>query len=147
MDVTQMTTYQAAVIQARAHRVLKTKISYFLRDHGLTMMQWSIIGFVHQAGPQGIRISDIAHELDTSLAFITTSINVLEAKGFVKRDSHAHDNRAKLVRLTDDFQPKVAEIEKDLRKKASGWIRTAVTNDDIVTYLRVLTQIAKAGDK
>lgn len=145
MRVTDITTYKAAIMQSRAHRALKTHISYFLRDYGLTMMQWSIIGLVAEAGKGGIRISDLAKQLDTSLAFITTSINVLEAKGMVARGVHDQDSRAKLVRLTESFAPKVGTIEKDLADKLSEWLYATIDKKDIRTYMTVLDQIAKSA--
>lgn len=108
------------------------------------MMQWSIIGLVSDARADGVRISDLAHTLDTSLAFITTSVNVLEAKGFVRRAGHAQDNRAKLVRLSDDFAPKVAAIELGLHKKQQESLYNNIDNEDLTAYLRVLGGLAKA---
>lgn len=145
MNNSELTTYQAVVLQSRAHRAIKTHLTEMLKEHGITMMQWSILGLVADANEQGVRISDLAHALDTSLAFITTSVNVLEAKGFVVRAGHTQDNRAKLVRLSEDFAPKVAKIESDLGAKQQDFLYSNVDTKDIDVYFKVLRQFAKTA--
>ncbi|HKX73217.1 MAG TPA: MarR family transcriptional regulator [Candidatus Saccharimonadales bacterium] len=145
MNNSELTTYQAVVLQSRAHRAIKTHLTQMLKEHGVTMMQWSILGLVADAGDDGVRISDLAHALDTSLAFITTSVNVLEAKGFVVRAGHAQDNRAKLVRLSEAFAPKIAAIEADLGVKQNDFLYSGVDTKDIAAYFRVLRQFAKTA--
>ena len=142
MKLPDATTYHNTLTQARAHRALKTKLSYFLRPHNLTMMQWAIVGSLHKAGETGMRVSDLAAQLDTSLAFVTTTLNVLEAKNIVKRDHHAQDNRAKVVRITEDFKPKVAVIEQEVATKLRDWLIPAVGRDELETYINVIHKIA-----
>lgn len=136
------TSYQAAVIQSRANRVIKETLSQALREHGVTMMQWSVIGLVADAGKAGVRISDLAKTLNTSLAFVTTSINVLESKGIVYRESHAADNRAKLVRLSGAYVPKVKAIESALAKHQQAVLYSELDKQELATYFKVLKQIA-----
>lgn len=142
MNTSDLTTYQAVVLQSRAHRAIKTLLTELLKDHGVTMMQWSILGLVADAGDNGMRISDLAHALDTSLAFVTTSVNVLEAKGFVARTGHTQDNRAKLVRLSPAFAPKVNAIEADLDARQQSQLYKGIDAKDIAAYFRVLRQFA-----
>ena len=144
MKITELTTYQTIITQARANRVLKSRTSYFLRSYNITMMQWAIIGSLSAGGKDGMRVSDLAHQLDTSLAFITTTLNVLEAKNIVSRASHEQDNRAKIVHLTPEFEPKVAAIEKELGKKMCDWLIPAIGEDDLLTCIQVLGKISTA---
>lgn len=143
MDFSQLPTYQVTVFQSRAHRAIRLRIEDSLRHHNLTMMQWSILGFVHEAGTAGIRISDLAKKIDTSLAFITNSINTLEAKGMVRRVGYEADNRAKLVHVTPDFKDKIAVIEEELRDHINNWFYKNIKAKDLATYLKVLRQIAE----
>jgi len=142
MKLTDMTTYHNTLTQARAHRIIKTKLSYFLRPHNLTMMQWAIVGSLYKAGDTGMRVSDLAGQLDTSLAFVTTTLNVLEAKNIVERVSHAQDNRAKVVHLTKDFTPKVEIIEKEIANKMSSWLMPVLGREQLNAYLDVIHKIA-----
>lgn len=137
-------TYRAAVTQSRANRAFKSKMSDLLKSHNITMMQWTIVGLVSDSGKDGLRISDLANELDTSMAFITTTVNMLEAKGMVQKSSHERDSRAKLVRLVATFKPKVAEIEKDLHSHIQKWLAKKVNAKDLATYFATLNIIAQA---
>ncbi len=144
MKLSDTTTYQTTLTQARAHRALKTKLSYFLRPHNLTMMQWAIVGSLYRAGETGMRVSDLAQQLDTSLAFVTTTLNVLEAKAIVTRSSHAQDNRAKIVRLSDTFRPNVELIEKEISEKMQTWLESSIGRENIEVYVKVIDKIARA---
>ncbi len=144
MELSDLHTYQVAVLQSRGNRAFKSKMSQFLRNHDITMMQWSIIGLVSDSKDSGIRISDLATELDTSMAFITTTVNMLEAKGIVQKAGHERDSRAKLVRLSANFVPKVKAIEAELHTQVAQWLQAKVEAKDLADYLRVLTTIAKA---
>lgn len=144
MGATNSPTYRMAVTQSRANRAFKLKMAQLLRQHGLTMMQWTIIGLVHDGGKDGLRISDLAQELDTSMAFVTTTVNMLEAKGMVQKSSHERDSRAKLVRIVDAFKPKVAEVERDLYAHIEKWLGEKVNAKDLATYRQVLGAIADA---
>src|SRR5262252_4149304 len=146
MKLSDISTYQAAVYQSRAHRVVRNRIGSLLKKHGLTMTQWSVLGYVHDAGEQGIRISDLARKIDTSLAFVTNSVNTLESKGMVYRLGHAQDNRAKLVRVSQEFAPKIEQIERYMRDELCGWIINRIGQDALQTYLDVLKSIATAEE-
>jgi DNA-binding MarR family transcriptional regulator len=146
MKPTDMTTYHNTLTQARAHRIIKTKLSYFLRPHNLTMMQWAIVGSLYKAGDTGMRVSDLASQLDTSLAFVTTTLNVLEAKNIVERASHAQDNRAKVVHLTAVFRPKVEVIEREIAEKMSDWLVPALGREQLDNYIAVIHKIANSEE-
>lgn len=90
-----------------------------------------------------MRVSDLAQRLDTSLAFVTTTLNVLEAKGIVSRSSHAQDNRAKIVRLTDAFRPRVDGIEKEVSDQLQGWLIPAIGRENLEVYVSAIDKIAR----
>jgi DNA-binding MarR family transcriptional regulator len=138
MNVSELTTYQALVYQSKANRSVKAQFEKILRDYNLTMMQWSVLGFIKEAGKQGVRISDLAETMDTSLAFITNSVNALEAKGVVFRVGHEHDNRAKIVRIAPAFSKKIAGVEQRLRAELRSWLDNRLTTEEIESYVNAL---------
>lgn len=146
MDLTELTTYQALVYQSRANRTVKAQFEQTLREHNLTVMQWSVLGFVKDAGKQGIRISDLAKMIDTSLAFITNSVNALQAKGIVCRSEHESDSRAKMVSVAPAYRKKLDVIEKQLHQDMGAWLKDRLGEEDMQTYLRVLKQVAEITD-
>lgn len=146
MDLTELTTYQALVYRSRANRTVKTQVEKVLHEYNLTMAQWAVLGFIKDAGKRGIRISDLAAHIDTSLAFITNSVNTLEKKGIVYRTGHERDNRAKLVYIANDYRHKVASIEQRLRRQLCDWYGKVLTQAELETQLEVFRKLAQTNE-
>lgn len=140
-----ITTYRSGVLQAKAHRLLNRKMAEFLRPYDITCMQWFIIGLVHDAGPAGIRLTDLMQQLDTTLPFITTNVNMLEAKGAVEKHAHATDNRTKMVSIRPLYRPTVKSIEEKLRQHLRQllYANDAISREELQVYMRVLSKIVR----
>lgn len=136
-----ITTYQAGIAQASAHRLLQKICDQILKPYGLTKMQWLIIGAVLDAGEQGIRITNLTQRIGTTMPYMTTSVNLLESKGILRRASNAGDNRSKVVTLADDFANKCDEIEQALRAGLRKTIYRDIDPAEFRTYLKVLFQL------
>lgn len=142
-ELGNVTTYQAAVYQARAHRYLKDVQNKILKNHGLTMMQWVVLGLVHDAGKSGIRVSDLAAALDTTQAFITGIVNSLDAKGYISRVQSTSDNRSRLVVLVPKYKRTVRKIETNVRTAMQAKMYDKATPEELQIYLSVLEKFAK----
>lgn len=140
--LSSITTYQAAVQQSRAFRELKTLKDKVLKPHDLTGSQWSVLGFVYDAGKNGIRITALADHLDTTQAFITNTINTLVSKGYVERKADKTDNRARCVVLKPRFVAMVEQIEQDVRAALRREIYNKVTPEELKIYVNVLAKFA-----
>ena len=77
LDLGKITTYQAGVAQAAMHRVLQKLCDNILQPFGISKMQWLIIGTALDAGKHGVRISDLAAQLGTTMPYLTTTVNLL----------------------------------------------------------------------
>ncbi len=137
-----ISTYQAGVVQAHAHRQLQKYCDGVLEQFCITKMQWLIIGTVLDARPEGIRISDLARKVGTTLPYLTNTINQLEAKGILARKDCGDDSRAKLVSVTGSFRPKCAEIERVLRRALRESIYANISPKDFEVYIKVLYSLA-----
>lgn len=142
MDLSTVSTYHAGILQSKAHRSLKNLVNGLLEKYDLTMLQWFILGLVHDAGKKGIRISDIAQQLDTTLAFVTNHINLLETRQLVHRSVDESDTRVRIVVLAPGSKAKVEAIEKDLRKVMRSAIYDAIDPKEFSVYIKVMTQLA-----
>ena len=144
-DLSQITTYQSGVAQASAHRIITRVVSDFLLQYGLTSMQWFIIGHVYDSGANGIRMSDLTRRVQTTLPYITNTINLLESKGVVKKVGHAGDSRIKLVSITEDFKPQVQEIEDGLRDhmRKTLYREDGISREELGDYIAVLYKIVQ----
>jgi len=142
MDISKITTYQSGVAQSSAYRNLNKLFSELLRDHGLTSMQWFVIGTIYDAGPEGIQLSHLSEKLQTGLPFITNTINLLESKGIVERKGSPTDSRAKRVSIMPDFIEECEQIEIDLRGKMRKSIYATISPADLRIYIKVLYQLS-----
>lgn len=142
-DISQITTYQSGVAQSSAHRMINRVVSDFLLAYGLTPMQWFAIGHIYDAGESGCRVSDLAHTLDTTLPYITNTVNLLESKGLVRKITHSGDSRIKLVSIVPKHRKTVREIELGLRVRMRDklYSEDRISREELVNYIHVLYKI------
>lgn len=137
-----ITTYQSGVVQSNAQRVIRSFTNTYLIDHNLTTMQWFIIGTLLDAGQSGMRLTDLAQSVTTTLGYLTNTLNLLEAKGMITRTTDETDSRTKLVAVAESFLPKCTEIEQDLRKKMRKTIYASITPEELTIYIQVLYKLS-----
>jgi DNA-binding MarR family transcriptional regulator len=136
-----LTTYQAGVLQASAHRLLQRHSEAALKPFGITKMEWMTLGTIQDAGPQGIRLTLLSEQLGTTVPYIMTLIKSLEQKKQVVRAKDASDSRATVVRVSKSFTKQGPKIEKALRKSLREKIYSHVNQKDFQTYVKVLERL------
>lgn len=144
-DISQITTYQSGVMQSTAHRILGRIKTQYLSQYNLTAMQWFVIGYVYDAGEQGIRLNDLMKILDTTMPFITTIVTLLESKNILFKVSDTKDSRIKIARLNPDYIATVEEIEAGLREELRTQLYKAdhISREELSTYIAVLQKITQ----
>lgn len=145
-SLSELTTYDVGTLQASANRALKKHGDSLLKDYGITNMQWHIIGAVLDTGRTGARVSDLSNLLDTTMAFLTTNINLLEAKGILERIDNKQDGRSRMVKVTPAFKPKCKKIENSLRQKLRQSLYNRISPEELQTYIKVLAKLAEIKD-
>ncbi len=135
-ELASTTTYQSGVAQASAFRIVKKHTAYALRDYNLSCMQWFTIG------TKGVRISDLAAQLDTTLAYMTTTITLLESRGILNKKAHKFDARTKIVSVEPSYVKTCKEIETVLRKRLREVLYQNINHDELATYVKVLYKIS-----
>ncbi|GAC1387526.1 MAG: hypothetical protein NVS1B7_0720 [Candidatus Saccharimonadales bacterium] len=140
---THLTTYQAGVLQALVYRSLQKKSDILLGPYGINKTQWLIIGTVLDHGAPGIRLSDIASTLNTTMSYLTNAITLLESKNILVRSSSVKDSRAKYVTVSPLFQYKCNEIEHALRQGLRNIIYSEISADDFRIYMKVLYTLSE----
>lgn len=136
-----ITTYQAGVVQATAHRSLQRYYDSMLKPYGITKMQWLIIGTVLDAGTNGVRVSNLAHDLGTAMPYMTTSVNTLQLKGMLDRSDNKQDSRSKLITVSDSFAGQFETIERTLRDGLRKVIYADIDPKEFRVYMKVLFQL------
>lgn len=145
LDISKITTYQAGAAQASMHRLLQKLSDAILKPYNITKMQWMIIGTTLDAGKNGLRVSDLADSLGTTISYLTTMVNLLESRGILIRTDNSTDSRSSLISVSPGFLPKCAEIESALRKGLRQSIYAKVDPGEFRTYMKVLYQLQEIG--
>ncbi len=142
-----ITTYQSGVVQASAFRIVKKYTDKALSTYSLTSMQWFTIGMVLDNGRNGIRISDLALKLDTTLAYMTTTVNMLESRRILTRSADADDARNKFIKVNPSYIKQCHEIERDLRAKLRELLYQNILHQELAVYVAVLYKITELGKR
>ncbi|EGD49133.1 regulatory protein MarR [Ruminiclostridium papyrosolvens DSM 2782] len=107
-----------SIFYKRIHR----RIGLEVRQYGLTSIQGRILGFVYsKSAIRDIFQKDIEEEFDIRRSSVTSVLQLMEKKGYIKRISVSEDARLKKIILTKngiDIQNKIydriIEFEKSL---------------------------------
>ena len=100
-------------------RLLRTAFDRRVKSLGLTRSQWWVLN--HLFRNDGVTQSELADILEVEKATLGRLLDRLEAKGWVRRESHAGDRRAKRVFLTEEIEPALKTMRAaaaDLRRDA-----------------------------
>jgi DNA-binding MarR family transcriptional regulator len=139
----ELKTYHIGVVESAAHRALRQHKDKLLRTYGITGIEWYMIGTVADAGKQGIRATDLAATLGTTMGFLTKTVNLLEAKNILHRKANAKDARSNYIVLNRSYIKTLNEIEEALRTELRQSIYSLVTKQELETYIKVLERFAR----
>ncbi|WP_024833620.1 MarR family winged helix-turn-helix transcriptional regulator [Ruminiclostridium josui] len=113
-----------SIFYKRIHR----KIGQEVRQYGLTSIQGRILGFVYNESPiRDIFQKDIEEEFDIRRSSVTSVLQLMEKKGYIKRISVSEDARLKKIILTEhgiEIQNKIyssiLQVEKSLDEELNN---------------------------
>ena len=71
-------------------------------DADMDLVTYNALVHTHLAGPNGIRMKDMAKNASLSTSGLTALVDRLERQGLVQRNPDPHDRRATLITLTND---------------------------------------------
>ena len=145
-DNSRLCSYRSGVAQASASRIINREISDYLAKFDLTAMQWFIIGTVHDAGPSGIRLTDLADQIHTSFPYITNVVLLLESRGIAQKTNHETDNRVKFVSITPSYRARIDEIENGLSDYLQNnfFAKSGISLDELRNYTAFLAKITQS---
>jgi DNA-binding MarR family transcriptional regulator len=112
-------------IDAARLRVAVLRLSRRLRKHdlaGLTPSQLSTLSTIGVKGP--VRLGDLAAAERIAPSTLTRLINVLEDKGYVRRDAAPADARAYLVSVTEQGMDVLERIKQEATNLLTDMLST-----------------------
>lgn len=142
-SLSELQTYHVGVIEAAAHRALRQHKDSLLKGYDLTGVEWYIIGTVADAGASGIRTTDLANILGTTLGFLTKTIALLEAKDYLFKKANAEDARSSFICFNEKKRKVIDEIEIALRVKLRESIYDQVSPEELMTYIKVMQKFSQ----
>ena len=143
LKLSDLKTYHVGALESAAHRAMRKHKDALLQEYSLTGMQWYIIGTVADTGEAGIRTTDLAQTLGTTMGFLTNNVNLLVSSGILVRRENDEDSRSTFVVMKSNYRKKYQQIEVALRKKLRETIYTHVTPEELETYVNVITKLSK----
>ena len=105
-------------------RLMRITFDRRVKALGLTRSQWWVLN--HLFRNDGATQSELADILEIEKATLGRLLDRMQAKGWIRREEHATDRRAKCVFLTDEVEPAV----KAMRAAAADLRRDALANFD-----------------
>src|SRR5437763_6940500 len=86
------------VVMMKAHRALKLLATRSVESSRMGLSDFAVMEMLLHKGPQPV--NEIGRRIDLTSGAITTAVDRLESRGYVVREAHETDRRARIVRLT-----------------------------------------------
>ena len=119
-------------------RLMRTTFDRRVRSLGLTRSQWWVL--THLYRNDGVTQSELADTLEIEKPTLGRLLDRLEIKGWVRRESDAHDRRAKRLYLTDEVAPAMKAMRAaaaEVRREALSGLSTEEQERFVDTLLAV----------
>lgn len=143
----QTPPHRISILHSRAARNIMEFREGIVREYGLSSPEWLVLGFVaSNTATGGVKVGDIASELDVQSTYVTGTLRKLESKDLIKLQPGPADRRVRMITVTKKgaavFEALEAEFVKQIDSALGDAGETAVRN-----YLDVLQIISAAHHK
>lgn len=99
---------------------------------------------VYEAGPEGIRMTDLSKRLVVSKSGLTTVIDRLEKRGLLRRVPDADDRRAIRVAITDDGYKLFRSAAKVHMASIDSNFSKHITDEEARMIIDIVDRVRKA---
>src|SRR5258706_10688554 len=96
------------LVMMKAHRALQRLATRSIESSEVCLSDFGVMELLLHKGPQPV--NEIGRRIELTSGAITTAVDRLESRGRVKREAHASDRRARIVRLTAAGEHQAAKI-------------------------------------
>lgn len=138
-----MTTYGAAAMQVITYKKLQSRINSVLKQYGLNMTQWIILGRLKEK-QTGLRTTDLARFMHVEVPLVTMVSQPLMGRGLIDSSKISHDKRAKLLRLTDRANELMDTVEGRLQAQLQDLMGN-IPSQELTTYFKVLNTMMQSA--
>jgi DNA-binding MarR family transcriptional regulator len=131
-----MSSYKTAALQVITYKKLQNRINVVLKQYGLNMTQWIILGRLREKDT-GQRTTDLARYMHVEVPLVTMVSQPLLGRGLIDTTKAVNDKRAKLLKLTGAAQELMDTVEGRLQTQFQELIRD-IPRQELNTYFKVL---------
>ena len=124
---------------ARLVRVWRALIDHRLKPLELTQTQWVTLHNIHQLPPDQSQIQ-LAKAIGIEQPSLVRTLDQLEEKGLISRQTCASDRRAKRIKLTEKAAPIITEMEAVITKPR-GEILSCVSPAELEMLISLIARL------
>lgn len=122
---------------------IRRKIDHEVSKYGLTGVQAKILGFVYCASKdQEVFQKDIENNFKIRSSSVTSVLQLMEKKGYIKRISVYEDARLKKIMLTDKGN-EVQEAVFNILDNIENQIQEEITDEELNFLFSIFDKLSK----
>jgi len=130
-----------------ANSRLTQELDRELRDrHGYPLGDFDVLAQLAEAGPEGLRMCDLAEAVVLSPSGLSRRVDRLEQAGLVSRGRGQSDARNVVARLTAAGRRKLQRLRSTHREGVLERFTSAFSEDELETLAELLGRIAADGE-
>ncbi|HWA13045.1 MAG TPA: MarR family transcriptional regulator [Burkholderiales bacterium] len=125
-------------------RLMRTTFDRRVKALGFTRSQWWVLN--HLFRNDGVTQSELAEILEVKKATLGRLLDRMEQKGWVRREGHAGDRRAKRVFLTEEVEPALKAMRAaaaEIRREAVAGLAVAQQDQFVDALLSIKANLAR----
>lgn len=134
---------RAVVALVRGFGMLQRQMAPYFAQFGLTPPQFQMLTVINRLSDEPITQRRLARELYVSFPNITVMLTRLEDSGFIERNPHPDDGRAKIVRLTQRGKRMLQRIWRGHEQQLEH-VTIGLNGDERLDLTRLLNKMIAA---
>src|SRR6184192_3393588 len=130
------------LVLMKAHRALERLATRSIESSEVCLSDFGVLELLLHKGPQPV--NEIGRRIELTSGAITTAVDRLESRGLVKREAHASDRRARIVRLTAAGEQQAAKIFAG-HKAAMDLAASGLSKTERATLIELLKKLGTSA--
>ncbi|MDJ0091183.1 transcriptional regulator SlyA [Pantoea allii] len=126
---------------SRLVRIWRALIDQRLKPLELTQTHWVTLHNIHQLPPEQSQIQ-LAKAIGIEQPSLVRTLDQLEEKGLITRTTCAHDRRAKRIKLTQQAEPVIQQVEHVIDITRDD-ILSGISRDEINQMVSLIARLEK----
>src|SRR5437870_6309376 len=126
------------LVMMKAHRALERLAIQSIESSEVGLSDFAVMEMLLHKGPQPV--NEIGRYIELTSGAITTAVDRLESRGFVAREAHPSDRRARIVRLTAEGKKQAARAFAG-HKTAMDLAANGLSKTERATLIQLLKKL------